>query len=118
MPVKADFPAAFAELKAILQVYEAHMQIEANSDDNYYLNTKLLGPNKKPLYFGSVQIKKNYVAYHLFALYMFPDLIESCSEALKSKMQGKTCFNFKAPDAALFAELRDLTSRGYERLKA
>ncbi len=33
------------------------------------LNTSELGPNKKPLFFGAVQIKKSYVRYHLFPLY-------------------------------------------------
>jgi hypothetical protein len=28
-------------------------------------------------------------------------------------MQGKTCFNFSAPDAALFRELAKVTSRGF-----
>ena len=118
MPPKADFPAAFTELRAIMQTYESEMQIVANTDDNYYLNTKVIGPNKKPVAFGAVQIKKNYVAYHLFPLYLYPELVESCSDALKKKMQGKTCFNFKAPDAALFAELRGLTARGHERMNS
>mgnify|MGYP000849041358 CR=1 FL=1 len=117
MPAKTDFPAAFAELRAIMQPYEPDMLIVTDTADNYYLNTKTLGTNKKPLAFGAVQIKKNYVAFHLFPLYLFPDLIETCSDALKKKMQGKTCFNFKAPDDALIAELRDLTARGYARMQ-
>lgn len=117
MPAKADFPAVFAELRTILQAWEPEMLIEADTDGNYYLNTKAIGANKKPVAFGAVQVKKNYVAYHLFPLYLFPDLLDGCSDALKKKMQGKTCFNFKAPDDGLFTELRDLTARGYARLK-
>lgn len=117
MPAKTDFPAAFAELRAIIQPYESDMLIVADTADNYYLNTKTIGTNKKPVAFGAVQIKKNYVAFHLFPLYLFPDLVENCSDALKKKMQGKTCFNFKAPDDALIAELRDLTARGYARMQ-
>jgi len=33
------------------------------------------------------------------------------SAKLKSRMQGKTCFNFKAADDELFAELDQLTVR-------
>jgi hypothetical protein len=44
-------------------------------------------------------------------LYMCPVLTESISPALKKRMQGKTCFNFKnLPDPALIAELKQLTA--------
>lgn len=33
-------------------------------------------------------------------------------------MQGKSCFNFRAPDAALFRELSALTKTGLARMKA
>ena len=33
-------------------------------------------------------------------------------------MQGKSCFNFRAPDAALFQELAALTMAGLARMKA
>jgi hypothetical protein len=32
-------------------------------------------------------------------------------------MQGKSCFNFKVADKTLFAELDDLTSRGFARFR-
>ena len=36
-------------------------------------------------------------------------LADAMSAKLKSRMQGKTCFNFKAADDELFAELDQLT---------
>ena len=36
------------------------------------------------------------------------------SPALKQRMQGKACFNFKRIDPELFAELGEITRRGYE----
>jgi hypothetical protein len=47
------------------------------------------------------------------AVYMFPKLRDGLSEKLQARMQGKSCFNFKALDEALFAELEDLTTQGF-----
>jgi hypothetical protein len=33
-------------------------------------------------------------------------------------MQGKSCFNFREPDQALFKELIELTRSGFERYEA
>jgi len=73
--------------------------------------------NKKPLFFGAVQIKKNYVSFYLMPIYVQPKLLEKISEALKKRMQGKSCFNFKEVDKDLFEELGDLTQAGYEYYK-
>jgi hypothetical protein len=46
-------------------------------------------------------------------LYWEPSLANGISANLKKRMQGKTCFNFTAPDPALFRELGKLTSKGF-----
>ena len=69
------------------------------------------------MFFGAVQIKKNYVAYHLMPVYVFPGLLSGISPELGRRMQGKSCFNFKAADQALFHELEQLTAAGYQRYK-
>jgi hypothetical protein len=61
---------------------------------------------------------KNYVSFHLFPVYVFPDLLDGISETLRARMQGKSCFNFRAPDAVLFQELAALTKAGLARMKA
>ena len=66
----------------------------------------------KPMWFGGVQPMKNYVNYHLMPVYGSPALQARISEALKKRMQGKSCFNFKTPDQALFEELGALTTAG------
>lgn len=60
-------------------------------------------------WFGTVTIKKAYVAYHLMPLYGQPALAEGLSDKLAKRRQGKTCFNFKRVDPALFEELASLT---------
>ena len=121
MPAKApqDFPAVFTRLKAIMQPYERGM-LKANPDEsgNYTL-TGPAGPltRGRELWFGAVQIKKNYVSYHLMAVYAFPELLKGISPELKKRMQGKACFSFKSVDEALFAELEALTERGVQRFR-
>lgn len=57
------------------------------------------------------EIGKNYVSYHLMAVYGNPKLLEGCSEKLRARMQGKSCFNFVNVDEELFSELNELTAR-------
>lgn len=112
-----DFKIVFDNLKSIMKRYSADFVCTINEDDNYYLNTDYIMKNKQPMYFGSVQIRKNYVSYHLMPVYIFPGLLESMSPALKKRMQGKSCFNFKSVDDALFSELELLTQAGREAFK-
>lgn len=88
--------------------------IVLTDDDACYLNTHHIMKNKKPLFFGSVQIKKNYVSYHLMPVYVNPSLLDTMSAGLKKHMQGKSCFNFKAVEKNLFEELDALTEACYQ----
>ena len=114
---KENFESIFEQLKEILQQYEAGMVVTADTPANYSLDSKLLGPNGKPLFFSAVQVKKNYVSFHLMPVYMFPDLLDGISPALKKRMQGKSCFNFKTADAERFQELRQLTAQSVARVR-
>ena len=69
------------------------------------------------MWFGAVQIKKNYVSYHLMPIYAFPELLDGLSPELKKRMQGKSCFNFKAVDRSLFTELGALAKRGINAIR-
>ena len=61
-----------------------------------------------------VSIGKSYVSYHLMGIYANQKLQKSLSKALKARMQGKTCFNFKSSDNELFKELEQVTARSIE----
>ncbi|WP_119071841.1 hypothetical protein [Aggregatilinea lenta] len=111
-----DFDAVFNRLRAVLARHAPDMVVVHDTPGNYYLDTPINGPNKKPLFFGAVQIKKNYVSYHLMPVYMYPDLLDGLSNNLKKRMQGKSCFNFKNVDEPLLAELSTLTEQAYDRL--
>lgn len=66
------------------------------------------------MFFGAASISKNYVSYYLMPVYADPSLLDDISPELKKRMQGKSCFNFKTKDAALFKELKALTKKGYQ----
>lgn len=112
------FNQIFSELKSFLQNYEDQLILKESTFDNYYLDTPYTEVFKKELFFGAVQIKKNYVSYHLMPVYMYPDLMDQVSPALKKRMQGKSCFNFTKPDPELFSELSELTDTSFQRLKS
>ncbi|MHB8797323.1 MAG: hypothetical protein ACYDBY_02555 [Thermoanaerobaculia bacterium] len=108
----------FAALRAILSAHAKELKVAADGPKGYSLNTPYSDRWKKELFFGGVQVTKNYVSFHLFPVYMFPDLLEGTSAELKARMQGKSCFSFRAPDPALFVELAALVATGLARMKA
>ncbi len=117
MATTPDFPTIFDQLKAVLKPYEPRLSVTANDSEGYSLDTHQLGPNKKPMFFGAAVIKKNYVSFHLMPVYVHPELLEGISDGLRKRMQGKSCFNFKALDEDTLAELRQLTERGFEAFR-
>ena len=115
MPAQNDFPVVFEQLKKILKPYAKNLTVKADTADSYYLDGPYSETWKKEIFFGSVQIKKNYVSYYLMPVYMYPELLKDISPELKKRMQGKSCFNFKKVEPALFNELAALTNKGAEK---
>ncbi len=109
----AQFHAVFAAIRAMLETLAPRLRVMADKPDNYYLNTVSPSWKGKPLAFAAVQIKKNYVSYHLVPVYMNPSLLAGMSPELKKHMQGKGCFNFTEVDMILFMELAVLTTAGF-----
>ncbi len=118
MSGQEHFKQVFDRLRGILNEHAGDLVCEKDKSDDYYLNTKHVMKNKKPLFFGAVQIKKNYVSYHLMPVYVYPELLKNMSPELKRRMQGKSCFNFKSVDSGSFEELAALTEAGYEKYKS
>lgn len=112
-----DLTTVFAELHKILAPYAARLDTKRDDEAELYVDTWHVQKNKKPLFFGAVQVKKSYVSFHLMPIYVKPELLATVSPELKARMQGKSCFNFAAPDPALFKELAELTKAGYASYK-
>jgi hypothetical protein len=107
----------FATLRAILAAHAEGLTLTADGPKAYSLDTPYSEKWKKRLFFGAVQVMKNYVSFHLFPVYMYPDLLDGVTDGLKARMQGKSCFRFRAPDEVLFRELEALTKAGLARMK-
>ena len=117
METSAELGTVFERLSGIMRQFEDELVVKAREADNYYLETSTLAKNKKPMFFGAVQVKKNQVSYHLMPVYVFPELLEGMSEKLAKRMQGKSCFNFKSVDEETLEELASLTNKSFEQFK-
>ncbi len=112
-----DFSPVFNQLKVILKTYATKLIVTTDSPNNYYLDGPYNEKYKRNIFFGSVQVKKNYVSYYLMPVYACPDLLDDISPELKKHMQGKSCFKFTKVEPELFKELANLTHKGFERFK-
>lgn len=109
----SDLKPVFVALRAVMAPYGARLVVKRDTDDEYYVETARVAKNGKPGFFGAVQVKRAFVSYHLMPVYTHPELLEGVSDGLRARMHGKSCFNFKEVDPALFNELAGLTERGY-----
>jgi hypothetical protein len=112
-----DLSPVYAELRKIMAPYAAALCAKRDDEAELYVDTKHIQKNKKPLFFGAVQVKKSYVSFHLMPVYVKPELLESISPELKARMQGKSCFNFAASEPKLFKELAALTKASFSSYK-
>src|SRR5689334_19283498 len=117
MPEQDQFPIVFEQLKKILKPYAKSLTVKADTANSYYLEGPYYAKWKKEVFFGSAQVKKNYVSFYLMPVYMYPELLKDISSELKKRMQGKSCFNFKNVEPELFKELAALTKKGAEKFK-
>lgn len=110
-----EFAEIFRSLRTVFSPYRDKLVVVTDIEGKLYLDTNHIMKNKKPLFFGSVEIKKNYVSFHLMPVYVNPDLLQGISESLRRRMQGKSCFNFKKNiDTDLLQELASLTKAGFD----
>jgi hypothetical protein len=112
-----EFEAIFTRLRTILQNHAGKLSVKEDSPTCYCLAGGLHPTQKKPISIAWVQIGKTYVSYHLMPVYACPELLNRFSAKLKARMQGKSCFNFKGGDEALFKELEKLTVEGFAAFK-
>jgi hypothetical protein len=112
-----DLSPVFAELRKIMAPYAGKLAATRDDGQELYVDTRHIQKNKKPLFFGAVQVKKSYVSFHLMPVYVKPDLLASMSPELKARMQGKSCFNFATLEPVLFKELAAVTKAGYASYK-
>lgn len=111
--MNSAFEAIFVRLREILEPHSVRLKVTADAPDHYCLELAFSPKLKKALPAAWVKIGKAYVSYHFMPVYMFPKLRERMSDALRARMQGKSCFNFKVQEEPLFKELEDITTEGF-----
>jgi hypothetical protein len=61
-------------------------------------------------------LMRDWVSFHVFAVYMFPELLEGIGD-LRKRMQGTSCFNVRMIDEVQVAALRLLVRAENARLR-
>jgi hypothetical protein len=124
MPVSLE--PIFKRLRTILQEQQANFPVKSDTATLFSLEAPV-GPATIKAWGGKakapsipvawVEVEKNYVSFHLMGIYMNPKLEAKLSGSLRTRMQGKSCFNFKAIDETLFQELGKVTAESLAALK-
>jgi hypothetical protein len=124
MPV--SFEPTFKRLRTILQEQQANFSVKSDTATLFSLEAPV-GPATIKAWGGKarapsipvawIEVKKNYVSYHLMGIYMNPKLEAKLSNSLRAHMQGKSCFNFKQVDETLLQELGKVTAESLVALK-
>ncbi|MCQ0090786.1 hypothetical protein [Roseovarius sp. M141] len=113
-----DLTSIFATLRPLYSRHAGKCVVLADTPDRYWLGThEVRARDGYRTDFGGVQIGKAYVSAHLMAVYIHPDMLADLSPELRKRMQGKSCFNFKKPDAQLFDELSRVVAAGIARFQ-
>jgi hypothetical protein len=110
--------AVYSALREILKPYQDDLAVKTDKPGHFWLETRSPSLNGRRLFFAAAKIKKKYVSYYLPALYMFPELSNRISPALRKTMQGQSCFNFTVVDLECLQELEKLTQAGFLALKS
>ncbi len=110
-----EFAKIFTRSRDILLAHSKALIIVRDKPGDIYLDTPYRMKNGKPLFFGAASVRKQYVAFHLMPVYVFPELLDDIPRRLERRRHGKSCFNLKQSDDAIFAALERLTSRGISR---
>ena len=111
--MKPEFESVFATLREILRKHSNILSVTEDTPTRYTLNGGRHPTHKTPMDIAWIRIGKNYVSFHHMGVYACEKLRDSLSPALKARMQGKSCFNFKQQDEALFRELEQAAVDGF-----
>jgi len=116
-----DLSEIFKRLKLLLQKYDKVFVSKINDEKHFDLwsNKEFIfeGKIKKEMFFASVEVQKNDVAFHFIPIYTNSNLIDELQPNLKSKLKGKSCFHFKNLNRELENEIADALEKGFQIFK-
>jgi hypothetical protein len=122
----SNHESTFRALREVLRAHANGLTASADTPERFCLEA-VPGPATLAAWGGErrrptlpvawVERGKAYVSYHLMGLGGNAALVAALSPALRARMQGKTCFNFRRPDAELMAELDRVTAASIAGLR-
>lgn len=112
-----DFDAVHARLREILLRHRGDLVVTRDGPAGVAI--EIPGYEGKPWgYVAGTRVGKSYVSYYLMPVYTSPELANSLSPALRKRLQGKACFNFRTIDERVIAELEALTATSIPGFRA
>jgi hypothetical protein len=93
------------------------LEIIKDAEGDYSLNAGYSEQYKKVIWFGGVKKMKNYVSYHLIAVYACPQICKELSPELRRRLHGRSCFNFTELNDSILNELSSVTARSVEAFR-
>lgn len=114
---QVTFNHVFTSLRAILQRHAGQLRVAEDTANCFRLEGGMHPTHGRPFPIAWVTMGKNYVSFHHMGVYAQPALLKGISQELQARMQGKSCFNFKSVNPVLFAELEQLTVKGFGVLR-
>lgn len=114
--MSGDLESVAKTLTALMRRAAPAMSVKSASDWGIQLLADWDNPLKpgERMWFGGVRAMKTYVSVHLMPVYSHPSLAARIPATLRKRMQGKSCFNFKAEDPELFGQLEVLIREAAE----
>ena len=108
----ADLVAVEARLGAIVDAYRDRLVVGSV----YHLETLTRPGAKAHDFFAFVKPGTSFVSLYLKPVYIWPDLLDDISPALRKRLQGsRTAFSFAVVDEPLLIELEALVERAFRR---
>ena len=103
------FDPIYSRLREImLSAVDEHLDVTRDEPGDLVVRTRTHDAKGQQEWFGTVNIKKSYVAFHLMPLYERQALLEELAEPLAARRHGKTCFNFNSEDEQAYTQLQEL----------
>jgi hypothetical protein len=116
-PAAAKLGGVFERLRMLLEPYAKYMVVKYDGPGIYYLETAPVPKYGTEVFFAAVQVGKTQVNFHFMPIYVFPEMRETLSPALRKRLRGTSKFTFTELDAPLLRELAALTRKGYQGYK-
>jgi hypothetical protein len=124
--VTPSLTPVFVRLRDILAAQKGGLSVAHDSAARYTLEAPV-GPATIQAWGGRVrmpmipvawvEVRKAYVSYHLMGISGNQQLLDTLSAPLRARMQGTSCFNFKALDDGLVRALERVTAGSLRSMK-